>query len=446
MFFFNLFCQFLVIYLLLFSKTFVRSIIYLGDEKMTNKTYLCIDLKSFYASVECAERNLDPFKTDLVVADKSRKGAICLAITPKMKQRGIKNRCRLYEIPSNLNYIIAPPSMKKYISYSANIYSIYLRYFSKEDIHVYSIDEVFIDVTSYLFLYQKTPLELAQMLMKEIYKETKISSSAGIGTNLYLAKVALDIMAKHTKNSIAYLDEETYLKKLGNYKPLSDFWQIGKNIEAHLNRLNIFTMNDLLKKDEHILYKEFGINAKILIDHAQGIEPLTIKDIRNYQPKTESLSTTQTLLKDYSYDDALKVLIEMLDGLSLELIKKNCLTSSLSIKIIYTKNTLKPTSITKKIDPTNSYKKIANILLKEYKDKVNKIVPIRRLCLSFNNLTSNNTMQLSFSKEAMSFNTLEECLNNLKAKYGKKIILRAISYTDKTALRRTSLIGGHNAE
>ena len=411
---------------------------------MNERIYFCIDLKSFYASVECVERKLDPFKTDLVVADKSRRGAICLAITPKMKERGIKNRCRLYEIPSNLNYIIAPPSMKKYISYSANIYSIYLRYFSKEDIHVYSIDEVFIDVTSYLFLYQKTPVALAEMLMKEIYQETKICATTGIGTNLYLAKVALDILAKHSKNNIAYLDEETYLKKLGNYQPLSDFWQIGKNTEAHLNKLNIFTMNDLLKKDEHLLYKEFGINAKILIDHALGVEPLTIKDIRDYQPKTESLSTTQTLLKDYSYEDALKVLIEMLDGLSLELIKKNCLTSNLSIKIIYTKNTLPPTSITKKIEPTNSYKKIANLLLKEYQDKVNKIVPIRRLCLSFNNLTSNTTMQLSFSNETQTLNTLEECLNNLKTKYGKKIILRAISYTDKIALRRTSLIGGHN--
>lgn len=415
---------------------------------MTNKIYLCIDLKSFYASVECAERNLDPFKTDLVVADSTRgKGTICLAITPQMKKRGIKNRCRLYEIPNNLNYIIAQPKMKKYITYSADIYAIYLKYFAKEDIHVYSIDEVFIDATSYLSLYQKRPLDLVKTILKDIFRETKITATAGIGTNLFLAKVALDIIAKNTKENIAFLDEDTYLKTLSNYQPLSDFWQIGKQIQAHLNRLNIYTMQDLRQANEHLLYKEFGINAKILIDHAHGIEPVSIADIKNYHPLCESLSTRQTLFKDYSYEDAKKVLIEMLDNLSLELIKKNCLTTSVSFKIIYTKNTLCPITIHKKISPTNSFVKIKELCLKEYKEKVNKNIPIRRLCISFNDLISNDYKQLSFFSEKTSSKNLENTLNYLKEKYGKNVILRAISYTENATARKTNtLIGGHNAE
>ena len=205
-----------------------------------NRVYFCIDLKTFYASVECVERGLDPFKTDLVVADIERsKNTICLAISPKMKMRGIKNRCRMWEIPYNIHPIIAKPRMKKYIEYSALIYSIYLKYISPNDIHPYSIDEMFLDVTSYLKLYQKSPIELAHTIMNDIYETTGITATAGIGTNLYLAKVALDIISKKSRTNIGYLDEALYKKQLWHHTPLTDFWRIGTGIEERLKKHHI---------------------------------------------------------------------------------------------------------------------------------------------------------------------------------------------------------------
>ena len=207
------------------------------------KMYLCIDLKTFYASVECVERNLDPFKTNLVVADPDRcTTTICLAISPRMKELGIKNRCRIFEIPKDVNYIMAKPRMQKYIDYSANVYAIYLKYIAKEDIHVYSIDEAFLDVTNYLKMYNMTAVELANTIMDDIYKTLGITATAGVGTNLYLAKIALDIIAKHEKTNIGYLDNELYISKLSHHEPLSDFWQIGRGIQKRLNKMGIFDM------------------------------------------------------------------------------------------------------------------------------------------------------------------------------------------------------------
>ena len=249
------------------------------------KYYLCIDLKTFYASVECVERGLDPFNTNLVVADPERgKGTICLAISPKMKMLGVKNRCRIFEIPPTIKYIVATPRMKKYIEYSANIYAIYLKYFSKEDIHVYSIDEAFMDVTQYLKLYKLNPIDLAKKIIKDIFKTYGITATAGIGTNMYLAKIALDITAKHNPNNIGYLDEEKYKKELWHHKPLSDFWQIGRGIERRLNKMRIFDMYDIAHTTQKRLYKEFGVNAEYLIDHSWGKESCTIADIKAYKP------------------------------------------------------------------------------------------------------------------------------------------------------------------
>ena len=223
--------------------------------------YLVIDLKTFYASVECVERGLDPFTTNLVVADPSRgKGAICLAITPAMKMLGIKNRCRIYEIPENVKYIIALPRMQKYIDYSANIYEIYLKYISKDDIHVYSIDEAFLDVSKYLKFYKMKSIDLAKTIMKDIYDTYGITATCGIGTNMYLAKIALDIMSKHSPSNIGWLDEEKYKKELWHYRPLSDFWQIGRGIEKRLNRKRIFDMYDIAHTDPKILYKELSLD------------------------------------------------------------------------------------------------------------------------------------------------------------------------------------------
>ena len=217
---------------------------------------MCIDLKTFFASVECVERKLDPFNVDLIVADPSRgNGAICLAISPKMKSRGIKNRCRVWEIPKNIHPIVAKPRMKKYIEYSVRIYKVYLKYFDKNDIHVYSIDECFIDITSYISLYKKTPKEIAKMLIDAVYKETGITAAVGIGTNLYLTKIALYITAKHSKDNIGYLDEEIYKKELWHHTPLTDFWQIGKGIENRLLNLRLKDMYDVANCEKAILYK-----------------------------------------------------------------------------------------------------------------------------------------------------------------------------------------------
>ena len=266
------------------------------------KIYMCIDLKTFYASVECVERGLDPFNTNLVVADQNRgKGTICLAVSPKMKMLGVKNRCRIYEIPPTIKYIIAMPRMKKYIEYSANIYEIYLKYFSKEDIHVYSIDEAFMDASKYLKLYKSTHIELAKKIIKDIFKSYGITATAGIGTNMYLAKIALDITAKHNPNNIGYLDEEKYKKELWHHKPLTDFWQIGKGIERRLNKMRIFDMYDIANADPKKIYKEFGINAEYLIDHSFGKESCTIADIKSYKPKCNSISNSQVLFEDYSF-------------------------------------------------------------------------------------------------------------------------------------------------
>ena len=287
------------------------------------KYYLCIDLKSFYASVECSERNLDPFKTNLVVADKTRgKGTICLAITPKMKSLGIKNRCRIYEIPKNVKYIIAKPRMRKYMEYSYRIYEIYLKYVSKDDIHVYSIDEAFLDITPYIKLYKKNPKEIAIMIMNDIFKTTRITATCGIGTNMYLSKIALDIISKHVKSNIGFLNEKLYKEKLWHHTPLSDFWQIGVGIENRLHKMHIKDMYDISVANENKLYKEFGINAKLLIDHSLGIENCTIKDIKNYKPKSSSISNSQILFKDYNYKDAKVILVEMIDNLVLRLVKK----------------------------------------------------------------------------------------------------------------------------
>ena len=279
-----------------------------------SRYYLCIDLKTFYASVECVERGLDPFNTNLVVADPDRgKGTICLAVSPKMKMLGVKNRCRVFEIPPNIKYIMATPRMKKYIEYSANIYGIYLKYFSKDDIHVYSIDEAFMDVTNYLKLYKVNAIELAKTIIKDIFKTYGITATAGVGTNMYLAKIALDITAKHSSTNIGYLDEEKYKKELWHHRPLSDFWQVGKGIERRLNKMRIFDMYDIAHTDPKKLYKEFGVNAEYLIDHSFGKESCTIADIKKYKPKTNSITNSQILFEDYSFEKARIVLKEMVE-------------------------------------------------------------------------------------------------------------------------------------
>ena len=275
---------------------------------MKQHIYLCIDLKSFYASVECVARGLDPMTTNLVVADPERsEKTICLAITPAMKALGIKNRCRLFEIPKHVSYRIATPRMQKYIDTAADIYAIYLKYISKEDIHVYSIDEAFMDVTDYLPLYQISARQLGQRIMEDIYRTTGIRATCGVGTNLYLAKVALDIAAKHSDDFIGELDENTYRHTLWNHKPLTDFWRVGPGIAKKLEPFGIRTMKDIAEADEDFLYHLFGVDAELLIDHAWGKEPVTIADIKNYHSRTNCLTSGQVLSCDYPFDKGLQI-------------------------------------------------------------------------------------------------------------------------------------------
>lgn len=427
-----------------------KNLCYNFCEVVKIKIYLCIDLKTFYASVECVERSLDPFKTDLVVADISRnKGAICLAISPKMKKRGIKNRCRIYEIPKNINVIVAKPRMKKYIEYSAKIYGIYLKFVDKEDIHVYSIDEAFLDVSSYLKFYNMSAFELAKRIINEILKETGITAVCGIGTNMYLAKIALDIKAKHNKDNIAFLNEELYKKELWYHEPLTDFWQIGPGIENRLKKYHIRNMYDIAHIEEKKLYKEFGINARLLIDHSKGIEPVTIKEIKNYKPKSKSISNSQILFKDYNYKDARNVLIEMLDSLILELINKNLYTSSISIYIGYSKDIYPPLKVSKKLELTNNFNTILKEILPEYDYRINEKISIRRIGITLNNVQRKNHEQLSIfvNEENKKEEDLYKTIKKLQNTFGKNIILRAVSYEENSVQKiRNKLIGGHNAE
>ena len=310
-----------------------------GNVSQDQTSIICIDLKSFYASVECVERGLNPFKTNLVVADPTRsKSTICLAITPAMKSLGIKNRCRIHEIPDCVKYITAMPRMQLYMDYSAKIYGIYLRYVSKEDIHVYSVDECFIDVTNYLQLYHLTAKEMAVKLMQEVMEETGITATAGVGTNLYLAKIAMDIVAKHVDDHIGILDEFSYREQLWDHKPLSDFWRIGSRTEKKLAGYGIHTMGDIAMaslRSEDWLYKMFGIDAELLIDHAWGYETCRMSDIKNYHSEEHSLSNGQVLMRNYSFEEALVIVREMTDNLALDLFEKGLVTSSLTLWIAY---------------------------------------------------------------------------------------------------------------
>ena len=414
------------------------------------RAYLCIDLKTFYASVECVERGLDPFNTNLVVADSSRgKGTICLAVSPKMKMLGVKNRCRLFEIPPTIKYIIATPRMKKYIEYSANIYAIYLKYFSKEDIHVYSIDEAFMDATEYLKLYKVNIVELAQIIIKDIFKTYGITATAGIGTNMYLAKIALDITAKHSPTNIGFLNEEKYKNELWHHKPLTDFWQIGRGIEKRLNRMGIYDMYDISHTEQRRLYKEFGVNAEYLIDHAWGRESCTIADIKAYKPRARSISNNQVLFEDYSYIKARLVLKEMVELGSLKLVENNFVTDTVQLYIGYSKDIIKATGGTKKLtNYTNVYSEILKAFLWIYDKTTSRDYPIRRIGINFANVIETENVQLSLfvnQKEQDRERKLELAICEIKNKMGKNSIIRGMNLQEgATTIARNKLIGGHN--
>lgn len=432
---------------------------------MNERAYICIDLKSFYASVECVERGLDPMTTNLVVADPDRsEKTICLAITPSMKALGIKNRCRLFEIPKGVDYIIAPPRMQKYIDYSADIYEIYLRYISKEDIHIYSVDEAFLDLTSYLNTYHMTAKEMAQMLMSVILKETGVRATCGIGTNLYLAKIALDITAKHSEDFISELTEESFKIQLWEHRPLTDFWRIGKGTARTLARYGIQTMRQIAEMDENFLYELFGIDAELLIDHAWGREPVTMADIKGYHSKSNCLSSGQVLMRDYDFDEGRLIVSEMMDLMCLDLVDKKLVTSSVTIYVGYS-NSLHadPSRGTAKfVVPTSADRIIIPAVVALYNRTVDKTKMIRRVNITCNQVIDADASisnQLSFfdqiEGQTSENNTAENSDKNrrvqkavldIKKKYGKNSILKGMNFeASATTRERNRQIGGHKS-
>lgn len=499
-----------------------------------NRTYIAIDLKSFYASVECRERGLDPLDTNLVVADESRTDkTICLAVTPSLKSYGIPGRARLFEVKQrvkevnsgrkhdtnhnqfqgssyiyselqnnpnlSVDYIIAPPRMAYYMEYSTRIYKIYLKYISSESIVVYSIDEVFIDVTDYLSTYKLTASELAMKMIQDVLHTTGITATVGVGSNLFLCKIAMDIVAKHMPADsngvrISELDEQSYRRTLWSHQPLTDFWRVGRSYAKKLEEYGMFTMGDIARKslnDEALLYKLFGKNAELLIDHAWGWEPCTIEHIKKYKPSAKSIGSGQVLHRPYKFNEVGLVLQEMAEALALDICAKNLLTKQIVItihydieniidsehKINYTGPIVKDgygRSIPKYSHGTINLKNytssatvIMNESLKLYNSIANKKLLIRKLNITANNVISvmeeNNKLHYEQLDFFTSYETLNAEINKNKAKlakeqnlqktvisiknrFGKNSIFRAISLEDAaTAIDRNSQIGGHKA-
>ena len=478
------------------------------------RSYVAIDLKSFYASVECKERNLDPLTTNLVVADPERTTkTICLAVSPALKAYGIPGRARLFEVVRKvkeingerkrknggheftgqscdtgelkadqsfaLDYITAVPRMALYMKYSTRIYDIYLKYVAPEDIHVYSIDEVFMDVTDYLHTYRLTPEELAGKIMWEIYEQTGITATAGIGTNLYLAKLAMDITAKHAAPDkdgvrIAELDEESYRYLLWDHKPLTDFWMTGPGTVKRLEKHGIHTMGELAyfsTVNQDILYKEFGVDAELLIDHAWGLEPCGMKEIKAYKPSTNSISEGQVLSCPYPYDKARIIVMEMADSLVLQLTDKGLVTDSLTLDVGYDwencdsgkyrgpmhidhygRTVPKGAHGSTKLDnPTNLGSILISATTELFEKIADKTLTVRRITIAANRVVKDegffqvdlftDTTKLEKEKK------LQNAMLGLKKKFGKNAVLKGTNYLDGATMReRNQQIGGHKAK
>ena len=474
--------------------------------------YAAIDLKSFYASVECVDRKLDPLKTNLVVADESRTDkTICLAVSPSLKAYGIPGRCRLFEVkqtvghinatrlksapggefsgssadddalksdPSlKLDFIIAKPHMLRYMECSTNIYMVYLKYFAPEDIHVYSCDEVFIDITRYMEIYKLSPEELIRKVILEVYKLTQVTATAGIGSNLYLCKIAMDIVAKRAQPDengvrMAYLDEMGYRKILWGHKPITDFWRIGRGIATRLATMGIYTMGDLARASingSDQLYKMMGIDAEILIDHAWGYEPCGIEDIKKYEPETTSLTSGQVLMEPYDNDKARLIVKEMTESLVLEMVEKCLVTDSFTLTIGYDRCNVDAGGFTGEINrdyygrrvpksahgsfrltcPTSSTRKVMAGMVRLFDEITDKKLMIRRITLVANNLGKENYGQLSLfsNREAdEKERKMQEAEIYLKHKFGKNAVLKGMNLSEGgTAIMRNNQIGGHKA-
>ena len=391
--------------------------------------------------------------TDLVVADPERGDkTICLAVSPSLKKKGVKNRCRVFEIPSHIHYIKAPPRMQKYIDYAASIYGIYLRYFSFEDVYVYSIDEAFLDVTGYLARYKKTPKEMAVFLMDRIIDEVGVRATAGIGTNLYLCKIALDINAKHAPDFIGVLDEESYREKLWDHKPLSDFWRIGRGIEARLARFGIFTMRQIAHAPEDLLYKEFGIDAELLIDHAWGRESVTMRDIQAYKPKNNSICSGQVLFKDYPFDEALVVVKEMGDDIALQLSRKKKKAAGITLGVGMAGRSGGGGRHMSYSFPSPTQNDLAfrDVAARLFVSMVGKDEYVRRFMISLSGIVDDNDpVQLDLfldNEESKKRESIQKAILSIKDTYGKNAILKGMDYEEGATQRERNVqIGGHKS-
>lgn len=479
------------------------------------RTYIAIDLKSFYASVECAARGLDPLTTNLVVADMSRtEKTICLAVSPSLKSYGIPGRARLFEVIQRvrdvnaqrrwkyraeliegvydnnqvkgnpaiaLDYIVAPPRMAEYMKVSSQVYATYLQFISADDIHVYSIDEVFMDVTDYLRSYDCSAHELAMRMIREVLKNTGITATAGIGSNMYLAKIAMDIEAKHSPADkdgvrIAELDEMSYRRRYWEHTPLTDFWRIGHGIAKKLEANGMRTMGDVARmalNGEEALYKLFGVNAELLIDHAWGWEPCTIKDIKAYKPSSHSLSVGQVLSEPYTFNKARVVIQEMADSLSLDLVDKRLVCDQMVLYVGYDSSSLlgysgdlesdyygrsvpKPANASVNLSGfTSSSAEIIDAVASLFDRIVNKDLLVRRMSVAANHTLpegSPETMQLSLfeaeekKEDSARERRRQEAILTIKKKYGKNAILKGLNFEEGATQReRNKQVGGHKA-
>jgi len=411
---------------------------------------MCIDLKSFYASVECSLLGLDPFKTPLVVADYSRGGgSIVLAVSPYLKKFGVPSRCRIFELPTNIKIIFQKPRMEKYLEYSTKIVEIYLRYVSEEDLYVYSVDEVFLDFTNYMSYYQKTDLEIAKMVMADIYKETKVYSTCGIGPNMLMAKLALDIESKHSPDFIAKWDYGNLSEKLWNVTPLSEMWGIGRNMEAHLNKIGLFKIGDIARYDVAKLKRRFGIIGEELYYHTHGIDSSLIQDKNKIKPIAKSYGTGQTLFRDYFPPDVYQIIIELVDDVSRRLRLSRKQAKTVHFGIGYSKDSGGGFSRQFSLaQPTASESEIYKACLHLFNEHYER-EPIRRVHVSVTNLVEQPEIQMNLFesvdaviKEAEVFSAIDE----IKFKFGKNSVNRASSELKASNVKaRNDMIGGHHA-
>ena len=440
-----------------------------GQAAPQRRQCLCIDLKSFYASVECVDRGLDPMTTNLVVADLTRtEKTICLAVSPSMKALGVPGRCRVFEIPKGIDYIVAPPRMARYIERSADVYGVYLKWVAKEDIHVYSIDEAFLDVTGYLSLYGCTARELGERIRSDVFATTGIPATCGLGTNLYLAKIALDITAKHSPDFFGELDEDSYRATLWNHRPITDFWRIGPGISRRLAAMGVTTMGQVAMAPEDALYKEFGIDAEILIDHAWGIEPVTIADIKGYRSKNRSFSSGQVLACDYEFDDALLVAKEMAESLSARLVEEGLDATGIAVWAGYAANEDERYLIRLSIErhqrlapgdggsrrfssPTSSARRFREAVTSIFEERVDRTRLVHRLGIGVEGVVpheaSGTQLELFVDQqEAEDELSRAQAMNDIRHKFGKNAILKGMDLLpNATARERNATLGGHRS-